>query len=82
MPSISTSSWLSTRSPTLGPPVADLLSLRAAANPSISSRKITEGAAARALNKNEVLSHTLAMNMLEHYVDDAGSAFQGILVRG
>ena len=48
-PSISPSSWLSTRSPTPGaPPPAD----RAAARPSISSKKTIAGAACRALRSS------------------------------
>ena len=50
-PSISPSSWLSTRSPTPGaPPPAD----RAAARPSISSKNTIAGAACRALKHPHV----------------------------
>ncbi len=54
----------------------DTLLMRAAANPSISSRKMTEGAAARALQRNEVLCHTFQTNLLEHYVANARCAFK------
>mmetsp|Transcript_42738 Transcript_42738/g.108106 ORF Transcript_42738/g.108106 Transcript_42738/m.108106 type:complete len:250 (-) Transcript_42738:1014-1763(-) len=66
-PSISLSSWLSTRSSTLGaPPPAAPPSCRGAASPSISSKKTMAGAAARARWNSAATAFSLSPTHLEY----------------
>ena len=67
MPSISVSTWLMTRS--AAPPPSPELPPRALAMESSSSKKSTQGAAARALSKT---SRTLASDSPNHMVSSSG----------
>ena len=77
-PSISTSSWLSTRSPTGGPPALSA-SPRAAARPSISSKKMMDGAAMRALQAAGSFSAARGFDLstLDIDVNSAGNGLSG-----